>query len=159
MNKNKYNKDERNRQSAVGFVDFPFRAINLHCANVVVLFFIKIYNIYCHKPDVDYNIWSSACSRTPRSPKYVATCTRNANAQHKRKERKPAKLWESAKARCVIVYTQNRYQIQGLRLTLVFIRLTLSLASLPLSFLFVFVFLVGAGSDCDCTCASTAASI
>lgn len=43
-----------------------------------------------------------------------------------------------AKARCVIVYTQNRYQIQGLRFALVFIRL--SLASLPLSFLFVFVF-------------------
>lgn len=52
----------------VGFVDFPFRAINLHCANVVVVvalvlfFIIKIYNIYCHKPGGDYDIWSSTCS-------------------------------------------------------------------------------------------------
>lgn len=60
----------------VGFVDFPFRAINLHCANVVIVvfavvlvlfFIIKIYNIYCHKPDGDYNIWSS--TPQPARPK------------------------------------------------------------------------------------------
>lgn len=78
---NNNNNEKRRTQSAdfflfVGFVDFPFRAINLHCANVVIVvfavvlvlfFIIKIYNIYCHKPDGDYNIWSS--TPQPARPK------------------------------------------------------------------------------------------
>lgn len=170
----------------VGFVDFPFRAINLHCANVVIVvfavvlvlfFIIKIYNIYCHKPDGDYNIWSStpqhAAARTPQAARRAQEM-RMRSTKEKRENRRSfgsrsQRRSRLQKARCVIVYTQNRYQIQGLRLALVFVWLRLSLATWEqparshfsrLTFCAFLRTFLGAGAGCGCvgsgcTCAAS----
>lgn len=79
----------------------------------------------------------------PAAPQHVATCTRNANAQHKAEERKPAKLWESqsvfGQKLAVSLFTHKTVIKFKVFVSLSF-SFELSLASLPLSFLFVFVF-------------------
>lgn len=124
-----------------------------------VLFFIKIYNIYCHKPDVGYNIWSSACSphrQQPRSTSRRAQEMRMRSTKQKRENRQSfgSRSQSSAESSlCHCLHTKplsNSRSSFRSRFHSTQSGISPALISLRFRFRFRFGFLVGASSDCDC---------
>lgn len=136
----------------------------MHCANVVVVvllycFLLRFITFIAISLASITTFGAAPAARTARSPaarRYVHKKCECAAQSRREKTGKALGVAVSlrAKARCVIVYTQNRYQIQGLRFALVLIRaqsgISPALISLRFRFHFRFGFLVGASSDCDC---------